>query len=143
VDRLDDDSLAIWDYKTGSARGYATDDPINHGKTLQWALYAYALEEATGEPVARSGYFFTSTKEMGLRLSFDPERSRADVEAVLSRLSDMAERGTFPMNPDAPNMPAWRYRGFDRLFPDLRDRGRVLRQKEWPADRPVPPGWED
>ena len=142
VDRLSDDSLVIWDYKTGSARGYATDDPLNDGKTLQWALYAYALAEARGEPVDRSGYFFTSTKEMGRRLTFDPERARPDVEAILSRLSEMAESGTFPMTPKAPDRSAWRYRGFGRLFPDLRDRARSLREKEWPEDRPVPPGMD-
>jgi hypothetical protein len=79
---------------------------------------------------------------MGRRLTFDPERARPDVEAIVSRLSEMSESGTFPMTPKAADRSAWRYRGFGRLFPDLRDRARSLREKEWPDDRPVPPGMD-
>lgn len=139
IDRLADDSLVVWDYKTGSARAYSVDEPLQNGTTLQWALYAYVLETAMREPVAQSGYFFTSTREMGERFVFEPDRVRDEVESILNDLSDMAETGTFPMTPDAPSASAWLYRGFGRLFPHLRERSRTLADKDWPPDRPLPP----
>jgi len=73
VDRVDRQretgALAAWDYKTGTASAYDDEDPLQDGKTLQWALYAYALESLLGDPVEESGYFFATVKEMGNRAS--------------------------------------------------------------------------
>ena len=141
VDRLtgsDATGLAIWDYKTGSASGYDEEEPLQEGTTLQWALYAYALEQGQDEPVTQSGYFFTSTREMGTRLTFHPARYREAVDAIVTGLADLARTGTFPMTPDARRANAWKYRGYDRLFPDLAERSRNLKAKTFPENRPTP-----
>jgi len=141
VDRIPDSGapgLAIWDYKTGSAAGYDEEEPLQDGQTLQWALYAYALEQAQDEPVVQSGYFFTSTREMGTRLVFRPDRYREEVDAIVTSLSDLARTGTFPMTPDARYANPWKYRGYDRLFPDLAERSRELKAKILPENRPTP-----
>ena len=142
IDRAPDGGLALWDYKTGSASRYDEDDPLESGAHLQWALYAYALEELWGETVEQSGYFFPTAEEMGTRLAFRPARYREDVERLVDRLNALARSGSFPMTPDARNASAWRYRGYDRLVHDLAARSRTLKQKAYPDDRPRPPGFD-
>jgi len=139
VDRAPDGGLAIWDYKTGQASAYDEEDPLQDGAHLQWVLYALALQELTGDPVRESGYFFPTVEEMGTRVAFRPARYREETEGLLERLSELARSGSFPMTPNAKNTSAWRYRGYDRLFHDLRARCRVLRDKAYPEDRPAPP----
>ena len=70
IDRVDrvEDGYAIWDYKSGSAHGYGASELSRAGSYLQWALYAYVLDEILarkGEPdrVVQSGYFFTTARE--------------------------------------------------------------------------------
>lgn len=140
VDRGPDGTLALWDYKTGRADRYDEDDPLASGAHLQWALYAYALEELRDPPVGQSGYFFPTAEEMGTRLSFRPARYREDVERLVDRLNALARSGSFPMTPKARSASAWRYRGYDRLVHDLAARSRDLKQKDYPDDRPRPPG---
>jgi len=143
IDRVDrnrtTDGLVAWDYKTGSTAAYDASDPLQDGKTLQWALYAYALEALTGEAVEASGYFFANENEVGTRLAADPAAYRADVDALVGRLGALAERGTFPMTPDLRDVNAWTWGGYDRLVPNLRRRRAELREKAYPEDRPVPP----
>lgn len=138
VDRGPEGALALWDYKTGRAGRYEEDDPLQDGTHLQWALYAYALEQLWDEPVERSGYFFPTAEELGTRISFRPAQYRSAVEAVLERLGAMARSGSFPMTPDVTKASAWRFRGYDRLVHDLRSRRRELKRKHYPDDRPVP-----
>jgi len=146
IDRVDvaaDETLVVWDYKTGSVSSFEDGDPINEGRQLQWALYAYALEELEGETVGRSGYYFPTTKEMGARLAFDPASHRATVERCLKQLSDLAGSGSFPMHPKARYRNAWKYRGYERLFRDLEARSRTLKQKTYPDTRPHPPSFDE
>ena len=139
VDRRADGTLAIWDYKTGSMSGYDAEDPLGEGATLQWAVYAYALEALTGETVARSGYFFTSADAMGERLAFAPAPHRSDATALIRRLAQLARQGCFPMNPRARYISRWEWAGYERLFSDIEARSRELQAKEYPSDRPAPP----
>jgi len=145
IDRVDrnrsTDGLVAWDYKTGSTAAYDASDPLQDGKTLQWALYAYALEALTGASVEASGYFFANENEVGTRLAADPAAYRADVEALLERLGALAERGTFPMTPDLRDVNAWTWGGYDRLVPDVRRRRAELREKAYPDDQPAPPSF--
>jgi len=142
VDRRPDGALAIWDYKTGKSSSFDEDEPLKQGAQLQWALYAYALEELEGETVVRSGYYFTSTGEMATRLTFDPSRYRRDVERHIEALSGLARTGSFPMHPRARYLNAWKWRGYDRIFRSLKERSRQLKDKEVPDDRPVPPSFD-
>jgi RecB family exonuclease len=137
VDRIDrgpDGRLSLWDYKTGSARRYDATDLLDGGRHLQWALYAYALEGLTGQPVERAGYFFTNTDEMGKRIAAAPAAHREAVADRLQQIAAAIEAGAFPVT-DADDL---RY-SFDPLFPSFGDRRSQLRAKDWPDDRPVPP----
>ena len=140
VDRLENGTLAIWDYKTGSSSSYPQDDPLKDGANLQWALYAYVLSELTGETVRRSGYLFVSSKEMGLRLGSEPEPHREAVTGIVRRLGEMARHGCFPMNAGATDSSGWKWGNYDPLFPDLAERSRQLKAKaeNYPEDRPRP-----
>ena len=146
LDRLDrhrdTGTLAVWDFKTGSASPYDDpDDPLQGGKALQWALYAYAVEALTGEAVEASGYAFAHAGELGRRLTFDPAAHRPAAEAVLGALADLARTGSFPMTPDLAKARGWKWGGYDRLVHDLRARGRELKAKHYPDDRPKPPSF--
>jgi ATP-dependent helicase/DNAse subunit B len=141
VDRRPDGTLAVWDYKTGSASSFEEENPLADGAQLQWALYAYALEALTGETIGTSGYYFPTAQERGTRLPFDPSQYRQDVERLLDRLSALAATGSFPMHPRARYLNAWRYRGYDRIFRDLSERSTALQAKTYPDDRPTPPSF--
>ena len=100
VDRLPSGDYAIWDYKTGSMRGYDANDLQGGGHRLQWALYAYAfnamLEAADADgTVQQSGYVFATARAYGQRLADSPP-PREQVGAQLASLLDLAARGAFP-----------------------------------------------
>jgi len=101
IDRVDRvrDGYEIWDYKTGSMAPYDERDLLKQGAHLQWALYARVLEHMLrerGEPgqVLRSGYFFTSERESGRRLS-DAPPGLGHLGDLLEPLFDLAARGCF------------------------------------------------
>jgi len=147
IDRLDrnenTEALSIWDYKTGRAAPYDESDPLQNGKTLQWALYAYALEALTTETVERAGYFFANTTEVGARIGFSPADHRAEAEAILTQLRNLTRTGTFPVAPHLDSVTAWKWNGYDRLVGDLTTRRKQVRAKarNYPDDRPVPPSF--
>ena len=98
IDRVQGD-YEIWDYKTGSMSQYDEQDLLKKGTHLQWALYAYALEyilEERGHPgcVRKSGYFFTSDREHGRRISAVPPEPAA-LAGMLAPLFDLAAQGCF------------------------------------------------
>ena len=101
IDRVDrtQDGLEIWDYKTGSAAAYDETDLLKDLAHLQWALYAYALEEIVNqqghpEQVGRSGYFFTSDREHGRRIAGRPP-ARETLARALSPCIQLARNGAF------------------------------------------------
>jgi RecB family exonuclease len=139
--RRDTGALAAWDYKTGSASSYDEEEPLQDGKTLQWALYAYALESLLDETVEESGYFFANVEEMGSRISADPNRYRTEVERIIEQLNALAESGSFPVTPHLKDVNAWKWGGYDRLVGDLQGRRKELKEKDYPDDRPTPPSF--
>lgn len=141
VDRADqrpDGALTLWDYKTGSSRSYDETDLLDGGRHLQWALYAYALEDLMDTSVQTAGYFFTSTDEMGKRIAADPSTVRTEVGRCLQQIGEGTAAGAFPMT-DADDLMY----SFDRLFHDYGARQKQLRNKAWPDDRPAPPSLRD
>lgn len=87
----------IWDYKTGSTFNYDAANLAQGGRTLQWALYAYALPYIVQDEghVRLSGYFFASDRGAGQRFS-DAPPARHELAAVLKPLFDLARQGFFP-----------------------------------------------
>ena len=107
VDLLPDGTYEVSDFKTGSTYGFPDPDgsdpvaALADGTKLQWALYAYALEDAFGWEVSYSSYRFPGEKAWGERRRYRvPERSVvADVIAGLARL---ARDGFFPPAAEKP-----------------------------------------
>jgi len=87
----------IWDYKTGSTFNYDNTDLVQGGRTLQWALYAYALPQLLADDgdVRLSGYFFAGDRGSGQRFS-DAPPPRHELAATLQPLFDMSRQGFFP-----------------------------------------------
>ncbi len=101
IDRVDrtDDGFEVWDYKTGSTFGFDENELLSGGRRLQWALYAYVLEDilrlkGLEGSVRQSGYFFTSDREHGLRLSEVPP-DRHEIGRQLKPLFDLVGKGAF------------------------------------------------
>lgn len=133
VDKRDDGTFGLWDYKTGSAADYDEGDLVGDFH-LQWALYAYAYEALEDATVATAGYFFTSTGEMGKRVAGSPDAYREAVARVLDWVSDGVTAGAFPVT----DADALRY-DYGPLFHDYGERRKQLNAKNWPEDRPAPP----
>jgi RecB family exonuclease len=101
IDRIDrvGREYEIWDYKTGSMRPYDEEDLLKRGAHLQWALYAQALDyilsaQNQTERVRRSGYFFTSERENGRRISAEPPAPHILAD-LLEPLFDLVAQGCF------------------------------------------------
>ncbi len=101
IDRVDrtPDGFEVWDYKSGSSFDFDEADLLTAGRRLQWALYAYALEQILEEEgenarVVRAGYFFTNDREHGLRLGDRPPRREAVAERI-EPLFDLVTAGGF------------------------------------------------
>ena len=101
IDRIDrtESGIEVWDYKTGSTALFDQNDMLGKGRHLQWALYAYALEEMLrpNDPtvqVTRSGYFFPSDRGGGLRIAAPP-MSRESLADTLEPLVELAQCGGF------------------------------------------------
>jgi RecB family exonuclease len=140
VDRKPDGTLAVWDYKTGSQSSFSREEPLKHGAKIQWALYALVLEQhgskleqLSGEAtVSGSGYFFTSEKEMGTRLSFPmTDENRQDTVDTIEQLASLARTGSFPIAPKEHKNRPWRFGDWDAVHRDLEERVDVL-DKESP-----------
>lgn len=101
IDRVDrfEDGYRIWDYKSGSLYNFdelPLEDDLRH---MQWALYAYALEEILAQKdvdasVLKSGYFFISDRGNGQVVSGTPP-PRDVMGARLSPLLELVASGTF------------------------------------------------
>ncbi|MES3630721.1 MAG: PD-(D/E)XK nuclease family protein [Longimonas sp.] len=146
VDRIDalNGELLIWDYKTGGVRNYDPLDGLRNKRwSLQWMLYARAVEEALGGSVARSGYYFATARQMGRTVSYPPDSTgdshpdtyRQDLNRILNTLSEMARHGVFVPSGDSLKQSDWRY-NYTPLVYDRRMRREQIQAKDWPDDRP-------
>lgn len=104
IDELDGKTLGIVDYKTGSAFKFRDNTgSYNGGTRLQHALYAQAVEQILGRPVAQAEYQFPTVRA-------DPRRAKYDRALldrwpeILTQLFDMVAAGHFlpPFDDDPP-----------------------------------------
>ncbi len=117
IDRADDGTVIVADYKTGRDRSYASlseTDPDQGGTRLQLAVYGAAARAAVDDPTARvrAEYWFVSARG-GFRV-----RGYELTPAVSERISETLglvvagiEAGAFPAHPTdrtgAPFNPCW------------------------------------
>ena len=101
IDRVDTNGTdyRIWDYKSGSLYNFDELPLAGDLRHLQWALYAFALEEilkARGEEpnIVESGYFFISEKGNGQIVSAPPPE-RTEIGKRIKPLLDLVSSGTF------------------------------------------------
>ncbi len=100
-------TFAIWDYKTGSNRGYDQRDPFKQGRVLQPYLYVAMVSHRLSSPsiqtelgggealVTHFGFFFPGVQAAGARLQWGT-LDLAGGGAVIDLLCDSAEAGEFP-----------------------------------------------
>ena len=86
IDRYDDDSIAILDYKTGASRRFldAEGDP----RDIQVVVYAYAVPDS----VATLGLYNVDSRETGLDVSRRSAVDAQDWDAQIQRWSDYVVR---------------------------------------------------
>jgi RecB family exonuclease len=105
IDRKDDGSFAVWDYKTGSSRKYADHQYLCRGRQVQHALYSIAAEKilaTQGVPdprVQEAGYYFPTERGEGRRV-VRCQNQRAVVLEALNHLFDLLKTGVFPAAED-------------------------------------------
>jgi RecB family exonuclease len=115
VDRSDDGTIHVVDYKTGSASSYGRlneENPDLRGRKLQLAVYGAAALQHHAEPGAgvKAEYWFVSDRggfrEIGFRITDDVlER----VGRTLGTLVAGIEEGVFPPHPTASSTSnSWR-----------------------------------
>ncbi len=130
VDRTDDGSFVVSDYKTGKGAKYVgvdEGDPVRGGTALQLGLYSEAAIQQLGARTAEAYYWIVDLGQGFDRRGYDWDepRRRRFVE-VVEAIVDGIEAGVFPMVPGDWN--GWRqtnenctYCDFDQVCP--RDRG--------------------
>jgi ATP-dependent helicase/nuclease subunit B len=95
VDALDDGTLAIIDYKTGSSLRYGGGSGVfDGGRRLQHVLYAAAAERLFGKSVSRAEYHFPSRRSENHRARYD-RRRMADGLGLVTDLLDLVQNGWF------------------------------------------------
>jgi hypothetical protein len=105
VDKADDGSLHIVDYKTGKSdryRGLSEDDPDKRGTKLQLAVYGAAARLHDRNPTAKaiSEYWFVSSKGAFKRVGYPVTDAVLErVCTTLQTIVDGIEAGVFPSHP--------------------------------------------
>lgn len=104
VDKYEDSTYTIIDYKTGKAGSYHVKNYYDGGRQLQHFLYAKALENklnlSEGQ-VKNSTYLFPTTKGAGeRRVRLQDVNTRENGIDIIIRLLDLLKFGHFPMTED-------------------------------------------
>ena len=149
VDRADDGTLWVIDYKTGKPFVLDHADPCTAGRRLQLPVYAHAARAAfgtdtttdtttgaaSGSTTVGAAYWFVSTvgnyKWEPLTLD-DAVAQRFDI--VVRTILDGIAGGVFPCAVDPPKL--WNYRR--RTYADPDDRGTRDRFREWQRKQHAP-----
>lgn len=104
IDRNDDGTWSLWDYKTGGLYPWRGSWQFAAGTKVQHAIYARSLTEMLrrrgidADPeIAESGYYFPTPKGGGERKQ--PELRVSDLDDALNRTFDVIGSGFFP-HPD-------------------------------------------
>jgi hypothetical protein len=101
VDQLDDGTLVIVDYKTGSTQPFeGRKGAFAGGRRLQHVLYSAAAERLYGRQVVRAEFHFPTRRSENHRVRYD-QRAMAGGLAVVAELLSMVRNGWFVPTNDA------------------------------------------
>jgi hypothetical protein len=111
VDRVEDGSLRVIDYKTGASRGYQAltpEEPHRAGTRLQLALYGAVVGDQLENLDVDARYWFITEKgnfaRIGYRLTSVVQDQVGD---AVTTIVDGIQRGVFPPRPPADPAFAW------------------------------------
>jgi ATP-dependent helicase/nuclease subunit B len=101
IDKLDEDTYRIIDYKTGTPYGFSQSKYFQNGKQIQHALYALSLKKILAKAgisafpkIQKTGYYFPTLKGQG-RQYFYREEKRNQVLEIIDLLLDIVAQGDF------------------------------------------------
>ncbi len=110
IDRIDaspapEGPVVVYDYKTGSAKGFSglEDDPVLQGTKIQLAIYALAAQQAFPGRQVRADYWHTAQPAGKELRGFEIDVAGPRARAVLSTVADGVTKGTFPAYPGKEN----------------------------------------
>jgi ATP-dependent helicase/nuclease subunit B len=99
VDELQDGTLAVIDYKTGSSAQFqGRDRPFSGGRRLQHVLYAAAAEHLFDRRVSRAEFHFPSRRSENFRARFDARALSGGLDVVAELLSMVGNGAFVPTN---------------------------------------------
>ncbi len=145
VDKTDDGTLIVYDYKSGSGRSLKETaesvDRLAGGRRLQLPIYALAVRKALGNGSApvRAYYWLTSEREQFARVGYELEREdEAALGETLEVLAGLVDAGEFPPVPGKARFDARRqgdnyencqYCPYDPICP-AGDRARAWQERQ-------------
>jgi len=99
IDKLDEDTYRIIDYKTGTPYEFSQSKYFQNGKQIQHALYALSLKKILAKAgisafpkIAKAGYYFPTLPGQG-RQYFYGEEKRNQVLEIIDLLLDIVAQG--------------------------------------------------
>jgi len=116
IDKLDEDTYRIIDYKTGTPYGFSRSKYFQNGKQIQHALYALSLKKILAKAgisafpkIQKAGYYFPTLNGQGRQYFYGEER-RNQVLEIIDLLLDIVAQGNFAMIQKADDFMCTDYR---------------------------------
>ena len=116
IDKLDEDTYRIIDYKTGTPYAFSQSKYFQNGRQIQHALYALSLKKILAKAgisafpkVQKAGYYFPTLSGQG-RQYFYGEEKRNQVLEIVDLLLDLVAQGDFPITQKADDFICADYR---------------------------------
>lgn len=110
IDKLDEDTYRIIDYKTGTPYGFSRSKYFRHGKQIQHALYALSLKKILAKAgisafpkIQEAGYYFPTLSGQGRQYFYRKEK-RNQVLEIIDLLLDIVAQGNFAMTQKADDI---------------------------------------
>ncbi|MBU4228405.1 PD-(D/E)XK nuclease family protein [bacterium] len=107
IDKIDEDTYRIIDYKTGTPYELSRSKYFQNGKQIQHALYALSLKIILAKAgisefpkIAEAGYYFPTLNGQGRQYFYGEER-RERVLEIINILLDIVARGDFAVTQKA------------------------------------------
>jgi RecB family exonuclease len=135
IDRAEDGSLSVIDYKTGASQGYkglTPEEPHQAGTRLQLALYGAVVGDLLGNPAVEAGYWFITGKGDFARIGYVLTPGvQARVGDAVTTIVDGIRAGVFPRRP--PAVPAYGFVDCHYCSPD--EMSTAEARREWERKR--------